>query len=284
MAISMSTNIAALEAQSSLSGTFLQLNKSIQKLSTGQKIVMSVDDPAGLAISERLKAQIRSLKKAQQNGSDGLSLLQVAEGGMMGLADILLRMRELALQAANGTLTQSDRDFLNTEYVELRNEINRISDQTKFNGLSLLNGAIADGVGSLVLQVGAHKASSDTITIHIANLGVESIANGSSLSVGSIAGISGQNATNMLSILDNAINYVSEARSQIGAQMSRLQLKIRSLEINEQNITAANSRIRDVDVADETGNLSRLQILMQAGVSVLAQANQTNGIILQLLQ
>ncbi len=284
MAISMSNNIAALEAQSSLSGTFLQLNKSIQKLSTGQKIVMSVDDPAGLAISERLKAQIRSLKKAQQNGNDGISLLQVAEGGMMGLADILLRMRELALQAANGTLTQTDRDFLNTEYIELRNEINRISDQTKFNGLSLLNGAIAIGTGSLVLQVGAHKASSDTITIHIVNLGVESIANGSSLSVGSIAGISGQNATNMLSILDDAINYVSEARSQIGAQMSRLQLKIRSLEINEQNVTAANSRIRDVDVADETGNLSRLQILMQAGVSVLAQANQTNGIVLQLLQ
>ncbi len=285
MAVSMTTNVSSLEAQATLAQTNLALNKSIQKLSSGNRIVQSVDDPAGLAISERLKAQIRSLKKARQNGSDGLSLLQVAEGGMMAIADILIRMRELSLQASNGTLTSQDRSFLNTEFLELRSEIDRISDQTKFNGVDLLNGDIATGQGSLVLQVGVNKSTNDTITIHIANLGVESIADGSSLSAaGSIGGANGTNAQNMLSVLDSAINFVSAARSQVGAQMSRLLLKIRSLEINEQTLQQANSRIRDVDVAEESGNMTRLQILMQAGVSVLSQANSLSGVALQLLQ
>ncbi len=280
MTISLKTNVPSLRAQTNLSQTSEILNKSIERLSSGNKIINAQDDPAGLAISERLRSQIRGNVVNQKNVNDGVSALQVAEGGMSEIGDILIRMRELALQASNGTLTGSDRNFLNTELTELKTEINRIAQSTKFNGVTLLSGGLS--VSGMTLQVGLNNNTSDRMTINLRNLTSSGLGTTTTITNVTISQSAGQ-ARTMLSIIDAAISDVSEARSLIGAQLSRLGSSFRNLQVAHYNLSSAQSRIRDVDVASETAEMTRNQILMQAGVSVLSQANNAPQIALSLL-
>ena len=280
MAISITTNVSSLLAQNNLNQTNNALNRSISKLSSGSRIVSAQDDPAGLAISEKLKGNIVGTSTAKRNANDGISLLQVAEGAMTEIGSILIRMKELTIQAANETLSSTDRGFLDNEFQELEKEITRISLSTKFNGITLVSGAYS--ATGLVLQVGLTAATSDQMTITLANVGPGALGSGTFISGVTIAQSAGQ-ARNMIKFVEAAINDISEARSSIGSQLSRLNSTVRNLATSEVNLTQANSRVRDVDVASETANLTKNQILMQAGVSVLAQANSTTQFALSLL-
>lgn len=276
MALTINTNVASLNAQRNLSTTQLALSKSMQRLSSGLRINSAADDAAGLAISQNMQAGIRSMNQAVRNANDGISMVQTAEGALNETSNILLRMRELGTQAANGTLTQSQRDNIGVEFKALQDEITRISSVTNFNGTNLLDGSLSAGTS---LQIGAGNTSNDKITVSIAN------ASASTLSVDAAsAAVSTQAAAQAsLTSIDNAISAVSTARGGLGAIQNRLQSTINNLQVAVENTSAANSRIVDVDVAAETANMTRAQILTQAGVSVLSSANQTPQLALKLL-
>ncbi len=280
MTISILTNVPSLMAQQNLQRTNEAVNSAITRLSSGRRIVSSMDDPAGIAITEKLTAQINGVEQNKRNAEDGTSLLQVAEGGMMEVGNILIRMKELALQAANDTLSSNDRAFLNTELIQLKSEIDRISTSTKFNGLALLSGTYS--VNGLTLQVGLTESSTDLMTIRIGNIGTNSLGSNVTISQVSISQSAGR-ARDMLKYIEKAINDISTARSQVGAQLSRLNSTIRNLVTTSLNLSQARSRVRDADVANETANLTKNQILVQAGVSVLSQANSFPQIALGLL-
>ena len=282
MALTISTNISSMMAQSNLENTNKSLNKSIQRLSSGSIINSAEDNPAGLAISEKLRAHIAGLSTAKRNAGDGIAALQVAEGGMAEISNILVRLRELSIQAANGTLSNSDRTYLNTEFRQLVSEVDRIAKNTNFNGLTLLSGAFSSS--GLILQIGLNNTSNDLMTININNIGADALGSVgekvlSSITISESAGT----ARNMLKYLDKAINDINEARATIGAQLSRLNAVVRNISTYHQNLSDANSRIRDVDVASETANLTKYQILIQAGVSVLSTANNNPQVALGLI-
>lgn len=265
MALFIQTNTASLQAQKNLLGNQDKLQRSFARLSSGFRINTAADDAAGLAISESMKSQIRSFSVAERNASDGISMAQTAEGALGEVHGILGRMRELAVQSANGNLTATDRGFLQTEFTQLQSEVGRIQQSAEFNGQKLVNATAA----TITLQVGLNNTSSDQISITTGNVALTSVAN-------SIA-ISGAGATASLaslSTIDAAITNVSTARSKFGASMNRLEVASSNIQTMRLNLSAANSRIRDVDVAAETSALSRNQVLTQAGISVLAQANQ----------
>ena len=278
MGLRVNTNIASLNSQRHLRGTRQNLDKSIEKLSSGSRINRAGDDAAGLAISENLKAQIRGLGQAERNAMDGVSLVQVAEGGMQEISSILIRLRELAVQAASDTVGPTERKFLNTEYESLVSEIDRIANATEFNRIPLLN-----GTGSTFdIQVGTrNNPNVDRITFFDgSSADVSSVALGINLtSVSDKA-----SAQNTLSALDSAIISVSSIRADFGAMQNRLQSVINNLAISVENMSAANSRIRDTDIAVETAELTKNNILMQAGTAVLAQANQSIANALSLLK
>ncbi len=284
MGISLITNVTSLNAQYNLNQTNSALNSAISKMSSGSRINSAQDDPAGLAISEKLKTQIRGVDQANRNASDGISALQVAEGGMTEIGNILVRMKELGLQASNETLSNADRSFLNTEFQQLKNEITRISQATKFNGVALLSGAFSSGGAGngLTLQVGLTSGGSDLMTVTITNVGTGALGSGTFINTITIAESAGR-ARSVLRFIDAAIDDISTARSEVGSQLTRLNAIIRNLSITSMNLSGANSRIRDVDIANESANLTKNQILLQAGVSVLAQANSAPQIALSLL-
>ena len=278
--LSIVTNVQSLNAQRNLSSTTRALSGNFQKLSSGLRINRAGDDAAGLAISESFKAQVRSLGQAERNAGDGISMLQTAEGAMNEVSGILGRMRELAVQSSTDTIADSQRAFLDQEFQALEAEIDRIAAVTEFNGTTLLNGS-ATGIS---FQVGVNNTSNDRISISFAD--VRSTALGSSGSGGTISAQaltsqSGAQAT--IAVIDSAISDVVSARSTIGATENRLQVTVSNLSSARENLSAANSRIRDVNVAEETAALTRNNILQQAGVSVLAQANQAPSLALSLL-
>lgn len=278
MAITINTNVASLNAQRNLGTTQQALSGNLGRLSTGLRINTAADDAAGLAISEKLKSQIRSMSQAERNANDGVSLLQTAEGAMNETSGIMSRMRELAVQSANGTLGDTERGFLNDEFAALSSEIDRIADVTEFNGQNLLDGSAS----SLSLQVGINASSSDTLTVTIDDLHADQLGSGSStIADVDISSVSGAQAA--LGVIDDAISDISASRAGLGAVQNRLNVTISNLGSARENLSAANSRIRDVDVASETAALTRNSILMQAGVSVLAQANQMPSVALSLL-
>jgi len=249
-------------------------------LSSGFRINKAADDAAGLAISENFRAQIKSYNQARRNANDGVSMLQVAEGAMNEVSNILTRMRELSTQAANDTLVARDRSFLNSEYSSLKAEIDRISEVTEFNGTFLVNGAIsATGVD---FQVGLEATSNDRLSVTLADIDTSSIGSSGTV-VNSTSVTSKTNARTAMNVLDDAINDIAQQRSNIGAHQNRLNSTIVNLSNAAENISAANSRIRDVDVAAESAKLTRNQILAQGGASMLAQANQAPNMALQLL-
>lgn len=273
MGIRINTNVASINTRRHLYNTTINFGKSMEKLSSGLRINRAADDAAGLAISEGLRSDIRALEQASRNGSDGISLVQTAEGALDEVSTILLRLRELAEQSLNGTLTDSERGYLDAEYDALLEEIDRISASTQFNGINLLSGA----GGSINIQVGIGTAAHDSIAIDLAT-------NRDSTTLGLVDGIGNVTdaATAMGQIL-TAIDTVSEARSDFGAIQNRLESSIRNINNQAENLSAANSRIRDVDVASETSRLTSFQILQQAGISMLAQANMTTGLAMTLL-
>ncbi|MCH2532804.1 MAG: flagellin FliC [Bdellovibrionales bacterium] len=276
MGLRINTNTASLNAQRNLSGTKLALDKSLERLSSGFRINRAGDDAAGLAISENLKAQIRGLKQASRNASDGVSLVQVAEGGLNEISSILIRLRELSVQAASDTIGPVERQFLNVEYDQLVSEIDRIADSAEFNGTQLLS-----GTGSILdFQVGTRNDPNiDRLSFDASKADANSAALGVNLT--SVADKA--SAQNSLTALDQAIVSVSAMRADFGAIQNRLQSTISNIAVSIENMSAANSRIRDVDVAEETAELTKNNILQSAGVSVLAQANQSSQAALQLL-
>ncbi|MAV91257.1 MAG: flagellin FliC [Bdellovibrionaceae bacterium] len=276
MGLRINTNTASLNAQRNLMGTKLGLDRSLERLSSGYRINRAGDDAAGLAISEQLRAQIRGLKQAQRNAQDGVSLVQVAEGSLNEISSILIRLRELSVQAASDTIGPVERQFLNVEYDQLVSEIDRIADGTEFNGTQLLS-----GTGSILdFQVGTRNDPNiDRLSFDASKADANSAALGVNLT--SVADKA--SAQNSLAALDTAIVSVSAMRADFGAIQNRLQSTISNVAVSVENMSAANSRIRDVDVAEETAELTKNNILLQAGTSVLAQANQTSQTALNLL-
>jgi flagellin len=276
MGLRINTNVASLNAQRNLMGTKWGLDKSLEKLSSGFRINRAGDDAAGLAISENLKAQIRGLKQASRNAQDGVSLVQVAEGGLNEISSIMIRLRELAVQAASDTIGPVERQFLNVEYDQLVSEVDRIADGTEFNGTPLLS-----GTGSILdFQVGTRNDP------HLDRLSFDASkadANSAALGINLTSVADKASAQNSLAAIDSAIVSVSAMRADFGAVQNRLQSTIGNLAVSTENLSAANSRIRDVDIAEETAEMTKNNILLQAGTSVLAQANQSSNTALQLL-
>ncbi len=273
MGIRINTNVSSLNTQRHLQNTTTQFIKSMEKLSSGLRINRAGDDAAGLAISENLKSDIRALDQAARNASDGISLIQTAEGAMDETSSILLRMKELAEQSLNGTLSNTDRGYLNQEYTALQDEITRISDSTSFNGVNLLDSS----GGSVKIQVGIGTQASDSVVVDLST-------NRDHTTLGVTTGVdSAVNATAAMGEIDAAIEDVVGSRGAFGAIQNRLEASIRNINMTSENLSAANSRIRDVDVAQETSRMTSFQILQQAGVSMLAQANQTTGLAMSLL-
>ena len=281
MALSIMTNVASLAAQRNLGNTERMLNQSIGRLSSGLRINRAGDDAAGLGISENLKANIRSLAQARRNANDSVSLTQVAEGALNEIHGIVGRMRELAVQAANGTIGGVGRGYIHTEFSALRAEIDRISAVTEFNGQLLLDGSAATGIN---FQVGIHSTANDRLSMSVATVVASTLGStGGGLTLGSASLSTVTNALQALASLDLAIQQLSTSRASIGALQNRVRVTIQNLSVAHENLSAANSRIRDTDVAEETARLTRSQILIQAGVSVLSQSNQIPTAALSLI-
>ncbi len=280
MAISILTNVASLSAQRNLNATQTQLTASIGRLSSGMRINTASDDAAGLGISENLKADLRSLAQASRNANDGVSMSQVAEGSMNEMQGIVTRMRELGVQSANQSLGTTERGYIQTEFGQLRNEINRISAVTEYNGQKLVDGSASAG---LAFQVGMHNSANDRIAMSITKLTTSTLGS-TSLHVASASLSTVTGARNALGAFDAAITQLSTARAKVGAVQNRMQVTISNLAVAHENLSAANSRIRDVDVASETSSLTKSQILSQAGLAVLSQANQLPNSALSLLR
>jgi flagellin len=280
MALSVNTNVASLNAQRNLSMTQVQLGKSLERLSSGLRINRAGDDAAGLAISENMRANIRGMNQAVRNANDGISLVQVAEGALNESSNILIRMRELAEQSSTSTLTNSQRDNIQVEYKALQDEVDRIANVTEFNGKKLLDGSLsASGQMNFQVGVGA-SAGNDYFSVSITK------ADSATLSVGTGATYVSTEAAarSALAKIDSAIQTVATKRGSLGAVQNRLQSTINNLQVAIENTSAAESRIRDVDVASETAALTRAQILSQAGTAILSQANQTPQSALSLLR
>ncbi len=264
MALFIQTNLSSMQAQKNLIGNQDKLQKSFNRLSSGFRINTAADDAAGLAISESMKSQIRSYSVAERNAADGISMAQTAEGALGEVHEILGRMRELSVQSSNGNLTSTDRGFLQTEFSSLQAEVGRIQDSAKFNGLQL----VGNSATTINLQVGLNNTASDQISLTTGGLSLSAVL------AASIGGATASSALASLSTIDSAITSVSTSRSKFGAAMNRLDVASSNIQAMRLNLSAANSRIRDVDVAAETSAMSRNQVLTQAGISVLAQANQ----------
>jgi len=275
--MSIQTNVSSLNAQRNLFGTSASLDSSFARLSSGYRITRAGDDAAGLGVSVNLQAQIRSLSQASRNAQDGLSVIQTAEGAMNETSNLLTRMRELAMQAASDGVGVNERAYIQKEVAQNILEIDRIANATEFNGTKLLDGTAA----TLDFQVGIRDvAANDRISITT----VDATATTLGVDLLDFSGVGGKAAAQAaLATIDTAIDTLSNTRSTFGAAGNRFQSAIATIQNAHENLSAANSRIRDVNVAEETSKMARSQVLMQAGVSVLSQANQQPQLALKLL-
>jgi len=276
MALSVQTNIAALTAQRSLASTDSLLSTSMARLSSGLRVNSAKDDAAGLAIAERMNAQVKGMNVGIRNASDGISMAQTAEGALGSIGDLMQRMRELSVQSANGTNTASDRANLDAEFQQLGEEVTRVITSTEFNGLAVLG---ADA-GTFNFQVGANNQADNQISVTTSNY--TSAATITAVTGGDIT--SSANAATAMTNLDAAIDTVTSTRADLGAAQSRMESAINGLRINAENQAAARGRIMDADFATETANLTKGQVLQQAGTAMLAQANQASQSVLTLLR
>ncbi|MEZ6036145.1 MAG: flagellin [Planctomycetota bacterium] len=275
MGLRVNTNIASINAQRNTAQVTTRLARNYQRLSTGLRISTAADDAAGLAISERLRSQVRSLSQASRNANDGISLVQVGEGALNEVSNILVRLRELAIQSANGSSSTADKNTIKEEFDSLVNEINRIAQSTEFNGIKLLDGSSS----TVTFQVGINTtAGIDQLNVSLTPALTTSLGL-SSVDVGSAG-----DTSYAIAQIDSAINSVSQLRGRFGSLQNRLQSTIANLGVTAESLSAAESRIRDVDVAYETAELTRNNILQQASISILSQANSQPQAALQLLQ
>lgn len=277
MGLRIGTNIAALSAQRNLQKTQGDVQKTFSRLASGNRITSAGDDAAGLSISENLHAQVRSLKQAERNANDGISLVQVAEGGLSEIGNILIRLRELSIQAASDTIGDRERGFIDREYQSLKAEVDRISSVTNFNGTPLLSGTAPKD--NLEIQVGARNAEADRISFSVNEYNVGT----SALDISDISANTIDSARESIDKLDESISRVTGARAGLGAMQNKLQSTVNNISIAKENLTAARSRIADADIAEETTVMAQKQILQQAGMSVLAQANAHPQLALKLL-
>jgi flagellin len=276
MPLYINTNVASLEAQRNLNSSQSQLQKSFQRLSSGFRINTAADDAAGLGISESMRAKIRSFAVAERNTNNAISMTNTAEGGLNQISGILVRMREIAVQSANGDLTTTDRGYLDSEFQVLKEEITRLAETTQFNNQELLAGS---GTSSITFQVGINTTSFDTISVAFGGITLSALG----ISGSAVSGADRTASAAAIGEIDTAITNVSTARSTFGAATNRLSRAVGNAQTMRTNLSAANSSIRDVDVAEETSQLARSQVLLQAGTSVLAQANQIPNLALSLL-
>ena len=277
MGMRISTNIGALTAQRSLSTTKASLDKAMARLSSGSRINKSSDDAAGLAISENLKAQIRGSKQASRNAQDGISMIQTAESGLGEIGNILVRLRELAIQSSSDTIGEKERSMVDIEFSQMLSEIDRIAGSTEFNGTPLLS-----GVGDMLdFQIGTRNSPDlDRLQLDGSAADAGTIALGISLT-GAFDKLTSQES---LGAIDNAINYVSAMRANFGALQNRMSTTVDTIAVNIENMSSANSRVRDADIAEESSELAKQNIMLQAGTSILAQANQQPALALSLLK
>jgi len=274
--LTIQTNVGSLQAQKNLAQVQKGLNVSFNRLSSGYRINSASDDAAGLAISDSFTAQIRSYSVAERNANDGISMAQTAEGSLGQMTGLLTRMRELAVQSANGSNSSSDRDYLQTEFAQLQSEIGRIQVSTKYDG----NALIGTATNSVSFQVGISSAATDRIAVTFGGLDMATLLAGAEVVSGATAG----KALTAIDDIDAAISKVETARARFGAVMNRFDTTTSNIQVVRTNLAAANSRIRDVDVAEESASLSRSQVLSQAAAAVLAQANQAPQLALGLLR
>lgn len=276
MGLRIGTNVIALNAQKALWGSKNKMDTAMSRLSSGNRINKASDDAAGLAISENMKAQMRGLKQANRNAQDGISLVQTAEGSLSEVSNMLIRLRELGVQAASDTIGDRERGLANIEYSQLLEEIDRITGSAEFNGTKLLNGS----GGNLDFQIGVQNSIDfDRISFDASQADAGTLALGLDLT----SVLDKVSAQNSLASVDGAINYVNQLRAGFGALQNRLNSTVEGLQTSLENLSASNSRIRDADIAEESTELAKQNILLQAGTSVLAQANQQPSLALQLL-
>lgn len=279
MGLRIATNIPALNARKNMYGLSNEQSTVMERLSSGFRINKSSDDAAGLAISENLKAQIRGYRQANRNANDGISLVQVAEGGLSEITNMLVRLRELAVQSASDTISDRERGFTNVEYQQLKQEIDRVAHTTTFNGTPLLSSNPEEAV-KLDIQIGVNNnETNDRITF-------DTGASNSTLAAMKLTelGVATKDqARGSLNLVDDAINYVNGMRANFGAMQNRLQTVSQTLMVSDENLSAANSRIRDADIAEESSRMAKNNVLMQAATAVLSQANQHQQLALKLL-
>lgn len=284
MAVRLFNNLASINAQRILGSNTDSLNKSVERISSGIRINQASDDAAGLAISEALRSDIRVLRQAVRNGNDGISLINVAEGALNEQSSILIRLRELASQAATGTVGSTERATIQLEFAALRNEIDRIASTTQFNGQGLVDGSLASSVSAssqVIIQIGSDSETSSRINLN------ESIAlsaiTSTTLEIQSLSVTSASGALTALDSINNAIASVAQGRGKVGAVQNRLTRSVANLTTSVENLQAAESQIRDADIAEEIATLTRNQILVQASTAMVGQANLIPQSILQLL-
>jgi flagellin len=263
MSIIVNNNPASISAQRNLSVSSDSLSRSVERLSSGLRITRAADDAAGLGLSETLRAHIRSINQAVRNSSDGISLTQIADGGASTIGNLLSRLRELASQSSSGTVGSTERSYIDSEFLALRSEIDRIAQVTEFNGQALLSGSSIN----FTVQVGFKSGSGNTLSLSLNDLTI------SSLGISSVNVSTSANAQSALGNIDSAISAVATARAEYGSLQNRFEATIANLQISSENLTAAESRIRDADVAYETSQFTKNQVLVQTGIAVLEQAN-----------
>jgi len=276
----INTNLMSLNAQGNLAATKKDLSTAIQRLSTGLRVNSASDDAAGLAIANRMDAQARGMNVAVRNANDGISLAQTAEGALGKVTDMMQRMRELAVQAANASNTSTDRTSLNAEFTQLGAEVNRTLLATRFNGQAILAGS----AGGLQFQIGSNNATTDQLTVTTTNMSTAATIAAVTTTAAVLTGTTATNANAMITALDAAIDTVNSERATYGAVQNRFEAVISNLQISAENQSAAKSRIMDADFAQETAALTRAQILQQAGTAMLAQANAAPQGVLSLLR
>ncbi len=274
MSLIINNNPASIAAQRNLSVSTGSLGRSVEHLSSGLRITRAADDAAGLGLSETLRAHIRSINQAVRNSSDGISLTQIADGAAATIGNLMARLRELASQSSSGTVGPTERSYIDQEFVALRSEIDRIATVTEFNGQALTSGSSI----SFTMQVGFKSGTGNTLTMDLNDLTI------SSLGLSSVNVSTSANAQSALSNIDSAISAVATARAEYGSLQNRFEATISNLQITSENLTAAESRIRDADIAYETSQFTKNQVLVQTGIAVLAQANSLPQQALALLR
>lgn len=276
MGLRIATNVMSLAANRQMTLNKSSMDRTLERLITGNRINHAGDDAAGLAISESLRSEIRSNRQARRNTQDGISVIQVAEGGLNEISNILIRLRELAIQASSDTVGDKERQFANNEFQTLKMEIDRIANASEFNEVPLLNGKIE----TFEIQVGTHN---NPLLDRISYYGENTNATLEALQLEKESIITKKSAQSSIASVDEALAQVNTIRANIGAMQNRLQSTIQNLAVMEENLSAANSRIRDADLAEEISEMTKLNVLMQSGVSVLAQVNNMNTHALKLL-